>query len=285
MSKRDDLNYSPAWRRATTVFLPPLIKMLMKRDWRGHQHVPSEGGVIIAPNHLSYADWAAVALFTHEAGRYPAFMIKSGVFEVKLIGPFLRRCGQFPVHRGETDAALVLKQAEQGLRNGECIIVYPEGTATRDPTLWPMTGKTGVARLALTTGVPVIPVAHWGAQEILPYGTTKPHLMPRREVRMLAGPPVDLSAFAGQPMGRDVLRAATEAVMVDITALLAELRGEAPPKVRFDLVAERKAARIAARKAAAAQPMSPAPAEGPDHATSTDHATTGADSAGEAGLP
>ena len=72
------------------------------------------------------------------------------------------------MYRGRGDAGLVLKAAEQALARGCCVIVYPEGTATRDPDLWPMVGKTGAARLALTTGAPVIPIAHWGAQEILP---------------------------------------------------------------------------------------------------------------------
>jgi hypothetical protein len=104
-----------------------------------------------------------------------------------------------------------------------------------------MVGKTGVARLALTTGAPVIPVAHWGAQVILPYGSTRPHLFPRHLVRMQAGPPVDLSAYRGQPLGREVLRAATAAVMADITGLLAQLRGKEPPAVPFDPAAARRA--------------------------------------------
>ncbi len=241
MSGRGNLGYSPAWRRGTTVVLPPIIKAAMKRDWHGQEHIPRQGGVIIAPNHLSYADWAAIALFTHQAGRYPAFLIKSAVFRVKLIGPFLRTVGQLPVHRGQTDAALVLKDAERSLRAGECLIVYPEGTASRDPALWPMVGKTGVARLALVTGAPVIPVAHWGAQVILPYGTKKPHVVPRHLVRMQAGPQVDLSAYTGQPLTRDVLRAATAAVMADITGLLAQLRGEPAPAVPFDPAAARRA--------------------------------------------
>jgi 1-acyl-sn-glycerol-3-phosphate acyltransferase len=231
-------------RRATTIVLPPIIKGVMKRDWRGREHIPRDGGVIIAPNHLSYADWAAVALFTYEAGRYPLFLIKSSAFDVRLLGPFLRACSQLPVHRDRGDAALVvkeLKDAEASLRAGGCLIVYPEGTASRDPDLWPMVGKTGVARLALTTGAPVIPVAHWGAQAILPYGSTKPHLFPRHLVRMLAGPPVDLSAYRGQPLGREVLRGATAAIMADITGLLAQLRGKEPPAVPFDPAAARRA--------------------------------------------
>lgn len=241
MSKRANQDFSSAGRRATTIILPPLIRAIMKRDWHGHEHIPREGGVILAANHLSYVDWAAVALFTHQAGRYPAFLIKSPVFDVKVVGPMLHRLGQLPVHRGQADAALVLKEAEHGLRIGECLIFYPEGTATRDPELWPMVAKTGVARLALSTGAPVIPVANWGAQVILPYKSKKPHLMPRHTVKMLAGPPVDLSAFAGQPLNRDVLRAATDAIMADITGLLARLRGEPAPAVPYDPAAARRA--------------------------------------------
>ena len=206
-----DRRYSAAWRTGTTVFFPPLIKAMMKRDWHGYQHFPRKGGMLVAGNHLSYVDWAAMALFVHEAGRYPAFMIKSSAFDVKGIGALLRGCGQLPVRRGEADAANVLKVAEQALADGECVIIYPEGTATRDPEQWPMVAKTGVARLALASGVPVVPVATWGAQDILPYGTTKPHLWPRHTVHMLAGPPVDLTEFEGKPFTRDVLRGATNA--------------------------------------------------------------------------
>jgi 1-acyl-sn-glycerol-3-phosphate acyltransferase len=248
MSERVHQYYSPAVRRATMLTFPPLIRSIMKRDWHGHEHIPRSGGVIVAANHLSYADWAAMALFIYEAGRYPAFLIKSSAFDVKVIGPFLRAAGQFPVNRGATDAALVLNDAERGLARGECLIFYPEGTATRDPHLWPMVAKTGVARLALSTGVPVIPVAQWGTQDILPYGTKKLSVVPRHLVKMLAGPPVDLSGFEGEPMSRDVLRGAAATIMADITGLLARLRGEAPPAVPYDPAAARRAARQAAKE-------------------------------------
>lgn len=243
MSKRANQNYSPAARGFTTLTFPTLIRSAMKRDWHGQEHIPRTGGVIVAGNHLSYADWAAMALFVHQAGRYPAFLIKSSAFNVKVLGPFLHACGQLPVNRGSTDAALVLKEAETALAQGECVIIYPEGTATRDPAKWPMVAKTGVARLALATGLPVIPLATWGAQEVLPYGSKKLHLWPRHTVRMLAGPAVDLSGYAGEPLSRDVLRAATATIMADITGLLATLRGEAPPASPYDPVAARRAAR------------------------------------------
>ncbi len=268
MSDRENQDYSPAVRRATMVAFPAPIKSIMKRDWHGHEHIPRSGGVIVAANHLSYADWAAMALFIHEAGRYPAFLIKSSAFNVKVIGPFLHAAGQFPVNRGTVDAALVLGEAERGLAQGECLIFYPEGTATRDPDLWPMVPKTGVARLALATGVPVIPVAQWGTQDILPYGTKKLSVIPRHTVKMLAGPPVNLSEYDGEPLNRDVLRAATTTIMADITGLLARLRDEAPPQSPYHPAAARRAARQAAKDSMQNEPagQAPDPAANPDPA-------------------
>lgn len=270
--QRRDRSYSTAWRTGTTVFFPPLIKAMMKRDWHGYQHFPRQGGMLVAANHLSYADWAAMALYVHEAGRYPAFMIKASAFDVKGIGALLRGCRQLPVRRGEADAANVLKVAEQALADGECVVIYPEGTASRDPEQWPMIAKTGVARLALASGVPVVPVAQWGAQDILPYGTAKPHLWPRHTVHMLAGPPVDLTEWEGKPFTRDVLRGATNAIMADVASQLAELRGGQPPAEPYHPAIARRAARQAARDAAAAtadgQPQ-PGPDADPREATPT----------------
>ena len=229
MSDRGNQDYSPAVRRATTMALPAPIKSIMKRDWHGHEHIPRSGGVIVAANHLSYADWAAMALFIHEAGRYPAFLIKSSAFNVKGIGPFLRAAGQFPVNRGATDAALVLNDAERGLAHGECLIFYPEGTATRDPELWPMVAKTGVARLALTTGVPVIPVARWGTRSIYDHYQKKFRPWPRKTVTVRVGEPVDLSAFRGKEASNALLRDVTELLMGKVKELLAEIRQEPAP--------------------------------------------------------
>ena len=169
MSKQER-SYSPGWRRFSVLVLQPLLHALIKQKMQGREHVPPDGGVILAPNHLSYADWGTVALFSHESGRYPTFLIKSPIFNVKTIGPILRKLGQLPVYRNRGDAALVLRDAERAIRDGECVIVYPEGTASRDPDLWPMKARTGVARLALGSGAPVIPIAHWGAAQDGPDG-------------------------------------------------------------------------------------------------------------------
>jgi 1-acyl-sn-glycerol-3-phosphate acyltransferase len=237
---RQERSYSPGWRIVAGRGLQVLLHALMKHEQQGRQYLPREGGVIVAPNHLSYADWGAVAIFSYESGRFPTFLIKSSVFNVKVVGPFLRVLGQLPVYRNRGDAALVLKSAEAALRDNQCVIVYPEGTASRDPDLWPMVAKTGAARLALKTGVPVIPVAQWGAHELLPYGSTRPHLFPRKRARLVAGPPVDLSAFEGKPLTATTLREATAVIMADVTALLAGLRQETPPAVAFDPDASKK---------------------------------------------
>jgi 1-acyl-sn-glycerol-3-phosphate acyltransferase len=260
-----EYTYSRGWRLFTVIILRPLLRLLIRHQWQGKENFPKTGGVILAPNHLSYADWPTVALFTNNYGhRYPVFMIKSAVFEVKLIGPLMYKVGQLPVYRGRGDAGLVLKQAEQALKAGACVIVYPEGTASRDPDLWPMVGKTGAARLALTTGAPVIPVAHWGAQEILPYGTKRPHLFPRKTVRMAAGPPVDLSAFEGQRLSASTLREATAAIMADITALLAKIRLQTPPAVPWDpAVGGRPSSLDRTGTAASVDSAAPQPGEAP----------------------
>ena len=249
--KRADGSYSRAWRGLTTIVLPPLLYALMKHDWRGQENIrniPSDSGLILAINHLSYADVLAICLFSYKSGRYPVFLAKSSLFEMKGLGAVMRGTGQLPVYRGQADAGLVLRDAERGLKNGACVIFYPEATATRDPDLWPMAAKTGVARLALTTGVPVIPIAQWGAQRILPYGSVRPHLLPRTTVQVVAGPPVDLSAFEGKPLTPQVLREATEVIMKDITGLLAGIRGETPPAEPYHPAIARRKARQEARK-------------------------------------
>jgi 1-acyl-sn-glycerol-3-phosphate acyltransferase len=227
-------SYSPAWRLFTVIVFRPLLHVLVRNKWSGRENIPKTGPVILAPNHMSYADWGTDAIFFYASGRYPTFMIKRSAFTVPFIGRMLRGCGQIPVDRSGKDAAAALKQAEQALSEGAAVIIYPEGTATRDPDLWPMTAKTGVARLALASGAPVVPVARWGTQTVLPYGSKKARVWPRQTVRTVAGPPVDLSQWAGQQTSAKALRAATDAIMTDVTALVATLRGEEPPVAAFD---------------------------------------------------
>src|SRR5215472_1634155 len=275
MSRRADGSYSSAWRGVSKVILRPAIRALMKHDWQGQEHISAEGGVIVAANHLSYADVLAVALFCDQAGRYPTFLAKSGLFKIKVLGPILAKLGQLPVYRGQADAALVLRDAEQGVKDGACVVFYPESTVTRDPQMWPMVAKTGVARLALATGAPVIPVASWGAQYVLPYGSFKPHVIPRKTVRIIAGTPVDLSAFAGQPIDTKTMRAATDKIMADVAALVGKLRGEDPPATPYHPAIERRKLRADLRELAEQQKdgdAEPPPAEADSGPASRDAA-------------
>jgi 1-acyl-sn-glycerol-3-phosphate acyltransferase len=228
--KPPDGSYSTAWRNFSKIILRPGIRMMMRLDWRGQENIPADGPTILAANHLSYMDIFAVSLFADSARRYPVFLAKSSLFSIPVIGPLIGKLGQLPVYRGQADAAIVLKQAaELAAKNDACVIFYPEATVTRDPEQWPMVAKTGVARLALESNIPVVPIGHWGAQRILPYGSYLPKLLPRKPVQIVAGPPVDLSEFAGQPLSNQVLRAATDKIMTEVAAQVGSLRGMTPP--------------------------------------------------------
>jgi 1-acyl-sn-glycerol-3-phosphate acyltransferase len=237
--------YSPWWRRLSIAVLRPVLYAMLKRDWRGRRNVPRTGGLIVAANHISESDPLALSHFLYKSGRYPVFLAKSTLFGNGFVGRVMRGTGQIPVYRDRTDAATALEEAEEALEAGQCLMFYPEGTCTRDPDLWPMTGQTGVARIALTTGAPVLPVASWGAHELLPYrkgektglaGQLKPgfHPFPRKTMHVIAGPPVDLSAYQGEPLTAETLRAATADIMRAIVELVGELRGEKPPAELYD---------------------------------------------------
>jgi 1-acyl-sn-glycerol-3-phosphate acyltransferase len=222
------------WYRLAVAVVKPLLLVFTRRQWRGGEHIPRAGGVIIAANHISYVDPLMVCHFVYEHGRLVRFLAKQSLFEVPFIGKVFRGTSQIPVRRGTADAAAALTAAVDAIHRGECVLIYPEGTATRDPQLWPMVARTGIARLALTTGAPVIPIAQWGAQRVLPYPSKRPRLLPRATIRMVAGPPVDLSRFEGKEQTSEILREATDEIMRRIVEQLEELRGEPAPPVFYD---------------------------------------------------
>lgn len=231
---RSEYSVSRGWRVVFVSVLRPLLFLLMRREWRGRENVPRTGGAILAANHVTELDSLSMAHFVYKCDRWPAFLIKDGVFKVPVLGTLLLKVGQISVARGGVDAAKSLKYAESALEKDASLVIFPEGTCTRDPDQWPMVAKTGVARLALKSGKPVIPIAHYGAHEILGYRSKKLHLFPRKLVRMVAGPPVDLSEFAGKPLTASNLSAATAKIMTDITGLLATIRDGEPPAEPYD---------------------------------------------------
>jgi 1-acyl-sn-glycerol-3-phosphate acyltransferase len=214
--------------------LRPLLVLLCKRDWRGRENVPQAGGVVVVANHYSFFDPISLGHFLVVTGRTPRFLAKAAVFKQPTLGKLFRAAGQIPVYRESRDAALAFRDAVAAVERGESIVVYPEGTMTKDPDLWPMVGKTGAARIALRTGAVVLPIAQWGAQEVFaPYSKT-PKFFPRKTLRVAAGPPIDLSDLVGKELTAEALRVATERIMDSVTGLLAGIRGEEPPAARFD---------------------------------------------------
>jgi len=220
---------SLAYRFIKVVALP-FMMAVTKRDWRGMEHIPAEGGVVLAANHTSYFDPLAVAHYIVAAGRAPRFLGKAEVVAMPVLGRLFQAAGQIPVYRGTASAANAYRDAITALERGESVTLYPEGTTTRDPDLWPMMGKTGAARMALTTGSPVIPIAQWGPQEVFPdKKKIRIHLFPRKTMHVHAGNAVNLDDLRDREMTTEVLDEATERIMLAITMLLAEIRGELPP--------------------------------------------------------
>jgi 1-acyl-sn-glycerol-3-phosphate acyltransferase len=217
------------WRRFVVILIKPFLTTLTRRTWRGMEHLPATGGLIIVPNHISHADPLISAHFVYDAGRWPQFLGKASVFKVPVAGWLLHKVRQIPVERGTLEAARSLDKLVAAVREGGAVVVYPEGTTTREPDLWPMRGKTGAARLALETGAPVVPVAMWGPERIFDPRTARLRVRPRMPVTVIAGPPVDLCRWAGATPSKETLNEMTDVIMLRLRDLVAEIRGGTPP--------------------------------------------------------
>lgn len=214
----------------------PIVGVIAKIEIEGEENLPEEGPYVLAPNHYSEFDPLIIAAVVWRLGRAPRFMAKESLFRVPVLGWALRVTGMVPVARASSSVSAreTLDTAAHLVERGSGVIVYPEGTLTRDPDLWPMRGKTGAARLALTGGIPLVPLAHWGAQRILPrYGRLS--LLPlRKPVRVVIGPPVDVSRFADRVNQPSAHTEVTRILMDDIAGLLAGIRGETAPETRWN---------------------------------------------------
>ncbi|QAB17673.1 1-acyl-sn-glycerol-3-phosphate acyltransferase [Leucobacter muris] len=217
----------------------PVWSVMVRYRFAPQSKLPKTGPFILAPNHYSEIDPIAMGAAVWHLGRLPRFMAKASLFRVPVLGWVLRASGQIPVERqGSTrparDGVNPMGAAGQLIERESGVIVYPEGSLTRDPDLWPMRGKSGAVRLALESGIPLIPVAHWGTQDLMPRYAKRIHPFPRKTIRVSVGEPLDLSRFENRPVDQRVVTEATSLLMDAITALLAELRGEQPPAERWD---------------------------------------------------
>jgi 1-acyl-sn-glycerol-3-phosphate acyltransferase len=224
----------PRTLRVIVFFLRPLLMAGTRRDWQGAERLP-EGGFVLAPNHISHLDPFLISHFMVDQGIPPRFLVKDTLMSLRFGGWILRNAQQIPVYRSTAGAGESLSAAIAAVQQGSVVTIYPEGTITRDPAAWPMTGRTGAVRVALATGRPLVPVMQWGPQEILwPY-TKKPRIFPRKTIHVRVGEPLDLSDLAGRELTEELLREATNRLMDALTAMMSQVRAELPSTPRIDV--------------------------------------------------
>jgi 1-acyl-sn-glycerol-3-phosphate acyltransferase len=213
----------------------PAVSLMVKFRFHDREKMPLTGPVIFTPNHFTNIDPVVMGVATWHLGRLPRFMAKASILRIPVLGWLLRKSGQIPVERsGSTRSSVALLAAKDLVSKGRAVIVYPEGSLTRDPDMWPMRGKSGAVRLALELGIPIVPMAHWGTQQVMARYSKKINFFPRHTVDVKVGDPVDLSEFTGKTLDSQTLNAATNKVMDAITALLEDLRDEKAPEVRWN---------------------------------------------------
>jgi 1-acyl-sn-glycerol-3-phosphate acyltransferase len=235
VTKVRELQEKRGWAWSTVVaIVKPTLLATTRHDWIDGEKIPATGGCVVAVNHISHLDPMTLGWFLYEHGRLVRYLAKEALWHTPLLKHIVKDAGQIPVARMSEGAATAFDAAVEAIHRGECIGVYPEGTITKDPDGWPMRGKTGAARIALATGCPVIPIGQWGAQDILPAYSVRPHVIPRRTAHYKVGDPVDLSDLSDKPLTNEVLKEATDRIMAAITSLVEDLRGETAPAVRFD---------------------------------------------------
>jgi 1-acyl-sn-glycerol-3-phosphate acyltransferase len=196
------------------------------------------GPLILAGNHIGVFDPLALVAACQKRGLAPRMMATGGLFRAPVIGWVMRRSGHIRVDRRLPTVGSALPAATQALLAGSVIAAYPEGRITLDPGMWPERGKTGVARLALTTATPVVPVAQWGAHEVVAWDglgamahTVLRAVWRRPVVRVHFGPPVDLTDLRPDVSG-DAKRA-TDRILDAITEGVLALRAGEPRLPRF----------------------------------------------------
>ncbi len=220
--------------RVAAVIVKPFMRAVTRLKFEGVSNLPTEGGVIVAANHACAIDPLTLAHYLYNADRPARILAKDSLFKIPVVRFFLKNLDMIPVYRGSSRAKESVEIADLRLQQGFCIAVFPEGTLTADPTGWPMQARTGVARMALTSRVPVVPVGQWGQLGLLPRGAKFLKLFPRQTVTVRAGEPVDLSDLYDKELDAAVLREATDRIMWGITNIVADIRGEQPPAEFFN---------------------------------------------------
>jgi len=221
--------------RLLAAILIVIVRFMFHLRATGTDKLPKSGAYVLVSNHVTHVDPLAVAYLIYvKLKRAPHFLAKGSLFKLPLVGPLLRAAGQIPIYRGGQRNDEPLQAAHAFLDAGHVITIFPEGTLTREPNLWPMRGKTGAVRLALETNVPVYPIAHWGSEQILPHYGSKFRPGFWKPVDVIIGDEIDLARFRKKQLTPAEVHEATELVMRKITELVQELRGETAPTTLWD---------------------------------------------------
>lgn len=258
------VNHEPAEPayRALAVGAHAALSLVTRRDWRHQERVPQAGGVLFVANHISNFDPLVLGEYLIYSGRWPRYLGKEELWHEPVVGWLAAHCGQIPIRRAAGESGAGLAAAEEALRRGKAVTVYPEGTITGDPDGWPMVARSGAARVALAARCPVIPLGQTGADLVIPGKQMHiPRLVPPKPITIACGEPVVLDdlydAFhpegdRGEDVDPAVVRRSHEAIveagarMMDaITALVEEVRGRRAPAGRYDLRLGRRVPRPA----------------------------------------
>lgn len=240
--RRLDVGGEPTYRRLA-AFAGFVFRHATREEWDDAAALPATGGVLVVSNHTSFVDAVAMGRYLIWYGRWPRFLGKAELWTMPGIKWLARECRQIPVHRGTSRARDSLTDATAALEAGECVGIYPEGGRTQDPELWPQRHRSGAARLALSTGHPIVPMAMWGTHDVMPgRALTFPRVFPPRTIRIVMGDPVDLSDLQGRAGDPAAVAEAGRRIMAAITTLVEELRGEDAPAEVWDA---RKGQRVA----------------------------------------
>ena len=214
--------------------LAPIIRLMFRVKTEGVENLP-KGGYILVANHVNYLDPLAFAYSVFiSMKRTPHYLAKESLFRLPVIGALLPKVGQIPVYRTGRSNEEPLRAAVDFLKAGQVVVVFPEGTLTRDPDLWPMRGKSGAIRLAIELGLPIVPAGHWGIEKIMGTYSKKFRPNPFHVVRVKIGKPMRFDELRKDGVSAQEVNQATETVMRAISAIVGELRGETPPKELWD---------------------------------------------------
>ncbi len=227
MAKREKGGF---WVGVAAAIVYPMSFVLGRHKILHGDRIPRQGSALLVMNHISHLDPCYDAKFVHQCYRVPHFLGKHSLWNVPIMGSILRGAKQIPVYRGTSDAQQSLRAAHEALETGQVVVIYPEGTITKDPDGWPANSRTGVARLALQHDGPVIPIARWGTLGIYDHYKKKFRPFPRKKVTHFVGEPIDLSEFKGREESIAVLREVTDLLMSRVKDHLAEVRQEQAPE-------------------------------------------------------